>query len=495
MIKSRKTTALLTLACALGSAVPLMAQEPPAINLTLKEAIRLTFERNLDLKVELYNPALAEADIHRNQGIYDPLLSAGASYNRSTSASPFFFTPVTADTFAANLGVTQLLSTGGTVGLSGNSSWLSNSSTVYSNGVNLTASQPLLRNFGREVTDLNINVARFNKEGSLERFAARLSDTVAQVRNDYFKLYNLRQVLEVKKTSLALANKILDETRGRVKAGVLPAMEILNAEFSSATREKDVIDAERAVRDQVDVLRLSLQLDRSSDILTADQPTTDYYSVPENEALTKALASRPELAAQRVNLKVDDLLRRVAHNRTLPDLSLNANVGLDGFDSRFAGAYERTLKTDYPAWGIGLQFSYPLGNRAAENDYIKSKLTLDQARAQLLSLESGVTNDVRAALRLLQSSYKQIDVTARGRAYAEERLRAFEKKNAVGLATTKDVFDVENDLVTAKGNQIQALVDYNNAITGLWHVTGELLDRQGIKLSERQADPLYQGAK
>jgi outer membrane protein len=495
MIKSRKTTVLLTLACVLGSAVPLLAQEAPPINLTLKEAIRLTFERNLDLKVELYNPAIAEADIHRNQGIYDPLLAAGASYSRATSADPFFFTPISADTVAANLGVTQLLSTGGTVGASGNSSWLSNSGTVYSNGVNFNVSQPLLRNFGKEVTDLNINVARFNKEGSLERFAARLSDTVAQVRNDYFKLYNLRQVLEVKKTSLALANKILDETRGRVKAGVLPAMEVLNAEFSSATREKDVIDAERAVRDQVDVLRLSLQLDRARDIVTADQPTTDYYSVSENEALAKALASRPELAAQRVNLKIDDLLRRVARNRTLPDLSVNANVGFDGFDSRLAGAYERTLKADFPAWGIGLQFSYPIGNRAAENDYIKSKLTLDQAQAQLLSLESGVTNDVRAALRLLQSSFKQIDVTARGRAYAEERLRSFEKKNAVGLATTKDVFDVENDLVTAKGNQIQALVDYNNAITGLWHVTGELLDRQGIKLSERQADPLYQGAK
>ena len=113
----------------------------------------------------------------------------------------------------------------------------------------------------------------------------------------------------------------------------------------------------------------------------------------------------------------------------------------------------------------------------------------------MLSLEAGITNDVKAAIRLLQTSYKQLEVTSRGRAYAEERLRAFEKKNAVGLATTKDVFDVENDLVTAKGNQIQALVDYNNAITGLWHVTGELLERQGIKLSESQADPLYDRVK
>lgn len=494
MMKTRKTTAALMLACLAGPAAPLWAQAQP-IRLTLQDAIRLTFEKNLDLKVELYNPALAEADINRNLGIYDPLLTAGASYSRSTSTNTFNFAPLSIDTYSANAGISQLLPTGGAVGATANTGWLSNSTSYYNNGINLTVSQPLLKNFGKETTELSIQVSRYTKEGSLERYRTKLSDTVAQVRNDYFKLYYLREALEVKRTSLALANRILDETRGRVKAGVLPAMEILNAEFSAANREREVNDAERAVRDQMDVLRLSLQLDRTSDIDIADQPTRDLLSMPEDEALAKALASRPELAAQRVNLKIDELQRRVAKNRTLPDLTVNANLGFNGYDPAFARSYERTFKSDYPAWGVGIQFSYPIGNRAAENDYIHSKLVLDQAQTQLRSLESSIANDVRAALRVLQVSYKQIDVTARGTAYAEERLRAFQKKNAVGLATTKDVFDVENDLVTARGNQIQALVDYNNAITGLWRVTGELLDRQGIKVSQSQSDPLYQGAK
>jgi outer membrane protein len=492
---TRKLTAALMAAFVFGSAVPLWA-ETPTLNLTLSDAVRLAFERNLDLKVELYNPALAEADIRRSLGIYDPLLSAGASYSRASNPNTFTFVPQTLDTASVNLVLNQLLPTGATVGVTAESGWTSNSASFYSNAINLFVSQPLLRNFGRETTELTIAVSRYAKEGSLDRFRTRLSDTVAQVRNDYFKLYNLREVLQVKKTSLGLANKILDETRGRVKAGVLPAMEILNAEFSSAAREKDVIDAERAVRDQMDVLRLSLQLDdRSSEIMIVDQPTRDYYSVSEDEALRLALANRPELAAQRVTLQIDELQRRVARNRTLPDLTVNANVGLSGFDPHYNRALEKTSSADYPAWGIGVQFSYPLGNHVAENDYIKTRLALEQAQTQLQSLEAGITNDVKAAVRLLQTSFKQIDVTARGRAFAEERLRAFQKKNAVGLATTKDVFDVENDLVTAKGNQIQALVDYNNAITGLWRITGEILDRQGIKLSQRQADPLYDRAK
>ena len=115
---------------------------------------------------------------------------------------------------------------------------------------------------------------------------------------------------------------------------------------------------------------------------------------------------------------------------------------------------------------------------------------MEQAQTRLQSLEVGIARDVKAAIRLVESSYKQLEVTSRGSAYAEERLRAFQKRHAVGLATTKDVFDVEEDLVTAKGNQIQAVVDYNNAITELWRVTGEILEREGIRVSENQADPL-----
>ena len=494
MKRSMRLTAAVTLCLALGSAGPLLAQEP-AIELTLKEAIRLGFERNLDLKVELYNPAIAEADIRRSLGIYDPLLSLGARYDRSNNTNTINFSPVKFDQYQVSAGLSQLLPTGGLVGAAATSSKIKGTSGFYSNDVTFSISQPLLRDFGRENTELEIAVSRFSKEGSLDRFRTRLSDTVAQIRTDYFRLYNLREVLAVRRNSLALARTILDETQARVRAGVLPAMEILNAEFTVATREREVIDAERAVRDQMDVLRVALQLEQGRDVVLLDQPTRDSYPVVEEEALALAIRSRPELAQQRVAIKIDELQRRVARNRVLPDLTLDASLGTAGFDPRFGRTMEKTATADAPNWGIGLQFSYPLGNRAAENDYIKSKLAVEQAQTQLQSLEAGVVRDVRAAIRLVASSYKQLEVTSRGTAYAQDRLRAFQKRNVVGLATTKDVFDVENDLVTAQGNQIQAVVDYNNAITQLWRVTGEILDRQGIRVAEGVADTLYNKAK
>ncbi|MBJ6750204.1 TolC family protein [Geomonas anaerohicana] len=493
MKRNRKTALALSLGLVLGAATSAFAQ--PTVNLTLKDAIRMAFEKNLDLKVELYNPAMAEADIRRNLGIYDPLLTLGFNYERSNSSNFLTFRSQPIDQVTANAGVSQLLPTGTVVGVTAQSGWISNSAKYYSNAVDLTLQQPLLKGFGQETTDLAINVSRFTKGETMNVFRTRLSDTVAKVRNDYFQLYNLIEVLEVRRTSLALAKRILQDDQGRVKAGVLPAYELLNSEFQVATREKQVIDAERAVRDQMDVLRVELQLPATAEIVVADQPYRGSFNTSEQEAVQDALGNRPELATQRDVIKINDLQQRVAKTQTLPDLTLNASVGTGGFDRRFLRGMEKTATIDEPSWGVGLQFSYPLGNRAAENDYIRKKLALEQAQTQLHNLESAVVRDVKAALRLVAASYTQLDVTARGRAYAEDRLRAFQKRHDVGLATTKDVFDVENDLVAAKGNQIQAVVDYNNSITQLWRATGEILDQEGISVTDTDADHLYQKMK
>jgi len=497
-----KTVVILLAALFFNCADNALAQEGP-LNLSIKDAIKLAVEKNLDVKAELYNPAMAEADIRRNLGIYDTLLNALTNYTHSTTLpANFFITGATTDrqqTVQFNAGASQLVQTGGTVGLAFNNTWNTSNAdqrgiiaNYYQSDLTLSFSQPLLKNFGKEATELNINAARFAKEGTLDRFKTKLSDTVAQVRNECFKLYSLREDLEVKKTSLALARKILLDTQGQVKAGVLPAMEILNAEFGVATREKDIIDAERAVKDEMDVLRVLLQLDKGNDIFITDQPTRQNYTVVEEDALARALADRPELLSQRATIKTNDLQARVARNRTLPDLALTSNVALTGLDRQYNRDLERIGSGDFPVWGVGLQLTYPLGNQTAKNDYIKSKLVLEQTQTQLQSMESSITNEVKTAIRGLQSSYKQLEVTDRGRAFAEARLDAFIKKNKVGLATTKDVLDVENDLVTAKGNQIKALADYNNAITQLWRSTGEILDKEEIKITEKQGDSLYE---
>jgi outer membrane protein TolC len=464
-----------------------------ARTLTLNEAIRVAVEKNLDVRAELYNPAQYEADINNYRSIYDPIVSLQSNYTDSSTAS---VSPV-GQILSLNSSINQQLWTGGTAALSFNNKNISaiTTSGTWQTELGVSLSQPLLKNVGREATEININISRSAKFASLERFNTRLLTTVAKVRNEYYKLHSLREERDVKKFSLELARKILSETQARVKAGVLPAMEILNAEFGAVTREKELIDAELAVSNQIDVLRLLLQIDSGSgDVQTVDLPPRDRFEVNENEAIQKAL-NRPDIKEQKQNLVLYDLQSNNFYQKIRPDLSLTASAQLTGFDSAYQRNINKVFTFDYPVWSVGLNLSFPLGNGAAENDYRKSKLKIEQTNVQLRNLEQNTINDVRAAIRGISAGYKQIDVADRGRTFAEERLKAFIRKNEVGLATTKDVLDVENDLVVSKSNQIKAVVGYANALTTFWQTTGELLEREGVRVVEGDADKLYAATK
>ncbi|MEJ2698759.1 MAG: TolC family protein, partial [Desulfuromonadales bacterium] len=317
---------LLLLAVLLAASCPQgFAQDIP-LQLTLKNAIRMAVEKNLDVKTELYNPAMAQADWRGAKGIYNPNLSLLTDFQNSTTQSASLLIQGGSEIDRSkqgqiNLGVSQLIPLGGTVGLSFDNTWNSNNAKIvgflnryWNSDLTLTFSQPLLKNFGSTATDLNIIVASYQKEGSFETFRGKLMDTIASVRQAYFNLYRLREDLRVQQTSLELAQKILDDTKARVKAGILPAMEILSAEFGVAQREQGLNSAELAVRDQVDRLRLLLQLPKDTEIVTVDVPSRKYYKTEVSEDIRKALEERPELLALKVDQKSLEVQAQVARN-------------------------------------------------------------------------------------------------------------------------------------------------------------------------------------
>ena len=478
--------------------------ESAAMKLSLKEAVKLALERNLDLKAELYNPAQAEADIRKNRSIYEPRLKLDSSYQeayrlsinttpeRDYDQSTFMFTP----------GLSQLLPTGGTLGLNYQNIRETNSTTTttalgtyWTSSLGLTLNQPLLKNFGREATELNINVSKLSKEISIDHLKSRILAIVAQVRTEYFKLVGYREDLESKRISLELAQKVLSETDARVQAGVLPAMEILNSKFGVAAREKELIDAEKAVSDQVDILSQLILLEKVADIVPSDKPDRAVIAINKEDSLKKAISLRPEFDELKGQLQSSELQAAVARKQTLPSLNFISSVALTGIDNDYGRNNERLGSFDYPAWSVGLQFDYPLGNQAAESDYVKSRLKVEQTKVQFENLKSSIENEVKIAIRAVTSSYKQLDVADRGRLFAEERVRSYMKKNEVGLATTKDVLDVENDLVAARTNQITAEALYAISLTQYWKSTGELLDREGIKIDSSRSDALYKEVK
>ena len=84
-----------------------------------------------------------------------------------------------------------------------------------------------------------------------------------------------------------------------------------------------------------------------------------------------------------------------------------------------------------------------------------------------------IDNDIVQA----KSSYQQVAATRAAREYAAAALDAEQKKLENGKSTTYTVLQMQRDLTTARGNEIQALATYNKALAQLSLDEGTTLKR------------------
>jgi outer membrane protein TolC len=483
----------------LAAPLPSFAEE---ILLPLDAAVRSAVEKNLDLRVESYNPAISGTDIRKAMGIYNPRLSVLADHRGEDA--PLDTSGALIDRrrfFDANFSTDFLLSTGATASAAFTNLWSRSTpganqgqsfspSSFVEPQLSLSLTQPLLQGFGKEVTEQGITVAKYGKESSLLQWRNTAIATVSNVRDQYFALVKARENLQTRLAALAALKEVHDGNQARVKAGVLASVELLDSEFGVAQREVDLLAAEKNVRDASDRLRSTIQYPLGADLVPTDPMAAEPVESSEESAMETALRTRPDLRIARVSLQTQEFNARIAKNAALPSLALTGSAGLTALGSGYSDALSEMASAKTPFWSAGISFSYPIGNDAAEAALAASRLRARQSDAQLRSLEDSIRLDVRASIRALDTSFLQIASAKKGVDLGEARLASFVKRQKVGLAVTKDILQAEADLTAARETLAAAQSDYQGAITRFWKSTGELLERQGIRIDDAAIDTL-----
>ncbi|MGE5284062.1 MAG: TolC family protein [Actinomycetota bacterium] len=452
-----------------------------------RDAVRIAVEKNLGLQVATYSPAIAETGIRKARAIYDPLLSAMADYQGSDrqAAPQSFFVDRQRD-FRFDASISQLLPSGATTSLSFNNLWSRDNlglptSRFAEPQLTLSFSQPLLQGLGREVTERGITTADDATDSALADWTLQALNTAAAARNQYLVLVKARDSLATRQASLALANEVQAQNEGRVDAGVLAAYQLQDSRLGVLQARKNLLDAERAEKDAADQLLTTLHLPAGTAITTTPPPA-ELLEVSESDVLRTAMQRRPDIVKARIAVRTAEFNEKVSRNLALPSLALQGSGGITGLDSSYGDAFGDMGSARYPNWSVGLSFSVPVGNHAARADVAASRLIASQARTQLAATEESAALEVRTALRALASAQEQLGVTEQGVKAAEVLMDSYLKRQQLGLATTKDVLDVSASLTQARENLTAARADYQVAFTNLWKATGELLDRQGIRL-------------
>lgn len=492
-----------------------------AVLLSLDEAVQIALQQNLGLVVQRYTREQARLAVEQNLGIYDLLATSSLSASSASTATTDQTQASQSKREAFNFGFDQLLPVGGTFSLGWeNSRRESNSiftqlNPAYNSNLTFEYIQPLLRGFGDLPTEHNLLLARKRNDIGRQEFERQIVDITQQVINAYWNLVAAREQLVVAQQSLDLAKELHERNRIQVQVGTLAPLELVQSEAAIAERDEGIIQASSNVGDAEDVLRRLLNLPDGPLWETPIRPTTDpvveHKPIDVEASIQTALAERPELRSQQLSVEQAEIDARFFRQAMKPRLDLDVTYGLSGTGGTtlvrdpdtgevirtvaggFGDAFSQVTGLDFDGWTAALNFSLPIQNRAARAQSAIADLDVSSSQTALEDLRKQIITEVRQAARRVDTAAKQIDAAAASTKFQERNLEAERKRYENGMSTSFQITQIQDDLTQARSREVNAVIEYRNALAAYYRATGRLLDEENITVEDQGDVPVRRG--
>jgi outer membrane protein len=463
----------------------------PTRQMSLDDCIQEALQHNLDVQIGRYDPQISLYNLRSAYSGYDPTFSLAGTHSHEKSG-PDGLPPSSAFGNSFNSGLSGLLTPWGTTyDLYGTVSdaYGGTIGTNDSSGgsVRATLTQPLLKNFWINSSQLNIRVARNQLKSSEQGLRLQIITSVTEVETAYYELIYARENVQVQQEALNLAQTQLDQDRQRVQIGTLAQLDVQQDEAQVATSQANLIAAQYTLAAAQNALK-SLLTDAYARWHDTDiQPTASLANAPVQtfdlqDSWSKGMALRPDLAQFRLNLERQGIQLKYSRNQLFPELDLTGTYGYNGEAKEFSGSFNQFSERNRPFYYYGASLTVPLSSIGPRNQYRVAKATMQQALLQLKQFEQQVLVEIDNAVKLAQSAYQSVTATRQARVYAEAALDAEQKKYAVGKSTTFTVLQLQNSLTSARSQEIRSLAIYYEALAGLARREGTTLERNHINL-------------
>ncbi len=339
------------------------------LELSLRDALALTLENNLDIVVQRYVVPFAQTDILRTKsgqaargftgalypselnsgaigagvtngggtggtgnaggitggggavsigpaGAFDPTVSFATSYDHVTSPLNSVVVSgiptTTSSALAYSLSYAQMFTTGASYSVS--MSTLRQNTTqenlIYNPDITSRLSigfnQPLLAGFGRPAEMRFIYVARNNVATADQVFKQQVITSVAQLEDAYYGLAAYQLNVQVATESLAAVQRLVDETKKQEEAGVMSRLDVTTAESQLAASQRDLLVAQTNLQQQETTLKQLLSKRDDPDLDAAEIVVTDLLPEPRESDLPELKTALATATSNRPELKEAD---------------------------------------------------------------------------------------------------------------------------------------------------------------------------------------------
>ncbi|MEO0948962.1 MAG: TolC family protein, partial [Cyanobacteria bacterium J06641_5] len=276
------------------------------------------------------------------------------------------------------------------------------------------------------------------------------------------------------------------------EAGLGTRFDVLQAEVRLADEQQNLRDAianqSIARRDLTQTLGLS----QATAEVTADGPPLEAgtWDMPLEDSIVLALRNRAELEQLLTDVTIAEESRTLALGAVRPQVGISAQYEVqdnfdDGSDAPLTDAVGLPIGTGVSSgaaqdgFAIQVQATWRLfDGGAARAQARQEEQNIAIAETNFSQQRNQVRFEVEQSFFNLQAEQENITTAKRGIEQAEESLRLARLRFQAGVGTQTDVINAQSELTSARGNLLNAIVDYNISLANLERSVSNLPDSE-----------------
>lgn len=357
----------------------------------------------------------------------------------------------------------------------------------------------------------NLRIAAgFSAQAALADIEKSANDIALTVATYYLQALAARQQIDIVQIQIGQTLAQLSVTTNKVNAGALPELNLAQTQAQLATDSSNFITAQATYRQDLLALKGALNLDPATPFQIETPPIEtvpleDIMTLQPESVYLIASQSFPQLRANDLRIKMAQTNIQVARSQMYPSISLGYNLGTN-FSNSFKGvdfanpqyngykstglittingtnynvlqpsvSYADVHRNIFNVWNgygsqmnqnfrqsIGFSINVPIFNNGSYRiNYERSKLDLrsyelqkEQSARQLKLDIYTAYNNALTAMEKFNAGRKSVDAAQKAYDFASKRYE-------VGLLSTIDLITSQNNLLTAKLQELNSQFEY-----------------------------------
>ena len=488
----------------------------PQISLSLQKCFFLALHYNVDIAESKCLPKIAETEMLKTKSPYDVYLRAGYHYGRVDSRL------LQEKQGSFDLEVAKRFLTGTQVSLGYSLQYLRSSDLKYtrelnrfisssfdsqwfdedtdlkklwSSGIRLQVSQPLLRNFGIAANENLKNAAEKSQKMADYEVKRQINYILAQTEIAYWTWVFYEKNRKIWKRSIEQAKKykeFLQKKIAKVDTGLPSDIHAINVNIYE--RECCLIEATKKAHIAKDRLRRLIfpfhpkqkgKLGWEKKVVPTEKAFQDFFQMEKIQvSYTRAIKNRPEI--YQVLMKKAQVGYLVKHykNELLPTLNVIGDVTFLGEEKGTGKSFSKGFSGDHYRWRLGVEFEYPLGNIGAKSQLLKKKIEMEKIELELKKLKYQIYLQIQEALHELKAAKEKCKKMEWSVDEAKRRLKEIEKRFRNPLPGDFNLVffldDAESKRTKVYIQRIQALLEYKLARIKIKFIEARYLNLGGV---------------